>query len=91
MSPTTVDKGKGAPRLAANQQPRWLGKKYGSKPCDTYVYYRELCARDDLDVVIVATPDHWHAVQALKAFGTARTSTGKTGHPFFRRGPGALS
>jgi predicted dehydrogenase len=44
-----------------------VGKKYGSKPCDTYANYRDLCARDDIDVVIVATPDHWHAVQALEA------------------------
>ena len=44
-----------------------VGKKYGSKPCDTYADYRDLCARDDIDVVIVATPDHWHAVQALEA------------------------
>jgi len=44
-----------------------VGKKYGSKSCDTYEDFRELCARKDLDAVIVATPDHWHAVQTLEA------------------------
>ena len=44
-----------------------VGKKYGTKPCNTYDDFRKLCARRDLDAVIVATPDHWHALQTLEA------------------------
>ncbi|MBC8327077.1 MAG: Gfo/Idh/MocA family oxidoreductase [Verrucomicrobia subdivision 3 bacterium] len=44
-----------------------VGKNYGGKPCDTHSDFRELCARKDLDVVIVGTPDHWHALQTLEA------------------------
>src|SRR5690606_12737703 len=29
--------------------------------------YRELLARDDIDGVIISTPDHWHAVIAVAA------------------------
>lgn len=35
-----------------------------------YVDYRELIARDDIDMVICGTPDHWHAqisIDAMKA------------------------
>ena len=44
------------------------GKTKGTfKPVDTYVEYTELLARDDIDAVMISTPDHWHAVMALDA------------------------
>ena len=33
----------------------------------TYTDFRELIARDDIDAVVVATPDHWHALCTLQA------------------------
>jgi len=34
---------------------------------DTYKYYRELLERKDIDAVVIATPDHWHAQVAVDA------------------------
>ena len=38
----------------------------------TYNDYRELLARDDIDVVTIATPDHWHTLVALEAIARGK-------------------
>jgi predicted dehydrogenase len=43
---------------------RETAEKYGAKG---FLDYRELLALPDLDAVIIATPDHWHARIALDA------------------------
>jgi len=35
--------------------------------CDAYNDFRELLARDDIDVVVNSTPDHWHVPIAIAA------------------------
>lgn len=33
----------------------------------TYTDYRKLLAEKDLDIVLIGSPDHWHALQAIEA------------------------
>ncbi len=42
-------------------------KSTGGNACAAYNDFRELLARDDIDAVVIATPDHWHAVIAVAA------------------------
>ena len=42
-------------------------KQKMQKGCTAYADYQELLARDDIDAVMISTPDHWHTVMAADA------------------------
>ena len=44
-----------------------IDEQYGDKACVVYNDFRELCARKDIDAVLIATPEHWHVLIALEA------------------------
>jgi predicted dehydrogenase len=51
-----------------------VAKKYADKtkagsdsPCKAYADFRDLLARSDIDAVLIATPDHWHAMPSILA------------------------
>ncbi|MHC4310532.1 MAG: Gfo/Idh/MocA family protein, partial [Planctomycetota bacterium] len=54
----------------ANHRNRGVGivnKHYGNKDCASYNDFRELTVRQDIDAVLVATPDHWHVLTSIAA------------------------
>ena len=46
---------------------RKVDETYGAKGCRAFNDFRELLACDDIDAVVVATPDHWHVPIAIAA------------------------
>ncbi len=48
------------------------GKRAAGKTCVAYRDFRELVARDDIDAVVIATPDHWHVPTAIAAARTGK-------------------
>jgi len=46
---------------------RLVNKQYGDNGCACFGDWRELIARRDIDAVMIATQDHWHALIATAA------------------------
>ncbi len=46
---------------------RLVEARYQQQGCAAYADFRELLARDDIDAVQIATPDHWHAIPTIEA------------------------
>ncbi|MBE5032395.1 Gfo/Idh/MocA family protein [Gallalistipes aquisgranensis] len=54
-----------AKKLVENYYTKKSGKPYSG--VNTYEDYRQLLADSDIDAVLISTPDHWHAKQAIDA------------------------
>jgi len=44
-----------------------VNQHYGNQDCKAYHDYREMIARPDIDAIMLAVPDHWHALVAIEA------------------------
>jgi predicted dehydrogenase len=44
-----------------------VDKRYGNNNCKTYLDFRELIAREDIDALSLALPDHWHSIPVVMA------------------------
>lgn len=44
-----------------------VDNRYGNSDCASYTYFREVIGREDLDAVLLALPDQWHAIPAIAA------------------------
>jgi len=41
--------------------------RYGNSDCRTYLDFRDVIARDDIDALSLAMPDHWHSIPVIMA------------------------
>ncbi|MDZ8118605.1 Gfo/Idh/MocA family oxidoreductase [Pontiella agarivorans] len=56
---------------------RTIDAKYGNSDCAEYSDYRELLARDDIDAVFHALPDHWHGIICVAAANAGKDIYGQ--------------
>ncbi len=54
-----------------------VNKKYGNEECAEYSDFRDVLARQDIDAVSIAVPDHWHGVVAVMAAKTGKDIYGE--------------
>ena len=46
---------------------RYVDSRYGNSDCKVYGDFRQITRRDDIDAIVVGTPDHWHVLPAIDA------------------------
>ena len=54
-----------------------VDKRYENTDCDTYDHFEDLLARDDIDAVFHALPDHWHGLVCVAAANAGKDIYGQ--------------
>src|SRR5512146_2973283 len=54
-------------RMLAEAADSVAGRQLSKKKPRTYSDYREMLKEKDLDIVLIGTPDHWHALPMIAA------------------------
>ncbi|MCA9045601.1 MAG: Gfo/Idh/MocA family oxidoreductase, partial [Planctomycetaceae bacterium] len=54
-----------------DQAVHFIKSETGVAP-ETFADYRDMLARDDIDAVCIATPDHWHAKMTIDALAAGK-------------------
>lgn len=44
-----------------------VNDRYKNQDCKAYSDFRDVLAREDIDAVLIGTPDHWHAIITIEA------------------------
>jgi predicted dehydrogenase len=54
-------------RMLADAAEQVAGRQVSKRRPRTHTDYREMLRERDMDIVLIVTPDHWHALQAIEA------------------------
>ncbi len=54
-----------------------VDRRYENTDCTTYTHFEELLARDDIDAVFHALPDHWHGLVCVAAANAGKDIYGQ--------------
>jgi predicted dehydrogenase len=50
-----------------DQAKKTVDDRYGNTDCRTYLDFRDVIERDDIDALSLAMPDHWHSIPVIMA------------------------